>query len=84
MEKWLDSSCKERDSEEDRSPKRFAHKGGNSEAKLADAVHPSEQWMEIYVKLLKDISVTVDAAVAEEDVVNSNLKKREDGQGVRA
>ncbi|CAI5743817.1 unnamed protein product [Peronospora destructor] len=91
MEKWLDLSRKERKEVENLKKKtarqkRFGHKGGNSEAKLADAVHPSEQWIvellkykknisEIDVKLLKDINVTVDAAVAEEDVVNSNLKK---------
>ncbi|CAI5722883.1 unnamed protein product [Peronospora effusa] len=114
MEKWLDSSRKERKEIEnlkvkgkeinwdedmlERIPalkeiqKKIArqngpsHKGGNNEAKLADAVHPSEQWIvellkfkknisEIDVKLLKDISVTVDAAVTEEDVVNANLKK---------
>ncbi|KAH7485720.1 FYVE and coiled-coil domain-containing protein 1 [Phytophthora ramorum] len=116
MEKWLDSSRKERKEVEnlkvkgkeinwdedtlERIPalkeiqKKMArqngpssnHKGSNSEAKLADAVHPSEQWIvellkfkkniaEIDTKLLKDISVTVDAAVSEEDVVNANLKK---------
>ncbi|KAG7390476.1 WD repeat and FYVE domain-containing protein 1 [Phytophthora pseudosyringae] len=116
MEKWLDSSRKERKEIEnlkvkgkdinwdedtlERIPalkeiqKKMArqngpssnHKGGNNEAKLADAVHPSEQWIvellkfkknisEIDSKLLKDISVTVDAAVSEEDVVNANLKR---------
>ncbi|KAG2786984.1 hypothetical protein JG687_00002682 [Phytophthora cactorum] len=116
MEKWLDSSRKERKEIEnlkvkgkeinwdedtlERIPalkdiqKKIArqngpssnHKGGNNEAKLADAVHPSEQWIvellkfkknisEIDSRLLKDISVTVDAAVSEEDVVNANLKK---------
>ncbi|KUF98348.1 hypothetical protein AM588_10010940 [Phytophthora nicotianae] len=116
MEKWLDSSRKERKEIEnlkvkgkeinwdedtlERIPalkeiqKKMArqngpssnHKGGNNEAKLADAVHPSEQWIvellkfkknisEIDSRLLKDISVTVDAAVSEEDVVNANLKK---------
>ncbi|CAH0488116.1 unnamed protein product [Peronospora farinosa] len=43
----------------------FGHEVGNSEAKLADAVHLSEQ----------NIGVTIDAAVIEEDVVNLNLKK---------
>ncbi|CAI5715941.1 unnamed protein product [Peronospora farinosa] len=43
----------------------FGHEVGNSEAKLADAVHLSEQ----------NIGVTIDAAVTEEDVVNLNLKK---------
>ncbi|RQM10226.1 hypothetical protein DD237_002325 [Peronospora effusa] len=42
----------------------FGHKVSNSEAKLGDAVHYSEQ----------NIGVTIDAAVTEEDVVNSNLK----------
>ncbi|KAF1775869.1 hypothetical protein GQ600_514 [Phytophthora cactorum] len=96
MEKWLDSSRKERKEIENLKDiqKKIArqngpssnHKGGNNEAKLADAVHPSEQWIvellkfkknisEIDSRLLKDISVTVDAAVSEEDVVNANLKK---------
>uniref|UniRef100_A0AAV1UM41 FYVE-type domain-containing protein n=1 Tax=Peronospora matthiolae TaxID=2874970 RepID=A0AAV1UM41_9STRA len=116
MEKWLDSSRKERKEIEnlkvkgreinwdedtlERIPalksiqKKMArqngsstgHKGSNNEAKLADAVHPSEQWIvellkfkknisEIDIKLLKEISVTIDAAVSEEDAVNANLKK---------
>ncbi|KAF4037598.1 hypothetical protein GN244_ATG10332 [Phytophthora infestans] len=37
------------------------HKGGNNEAKLADAVHP----------LLKDTSVTVHSAASEDAVVNA-------------
>ncbi|CAI5737315.1 unnamed protein product [Peronospora destructor] len=69
----------------------FGHKGDNSEAKLADAVHPSEQWIvellkykknisEIDVKLLKDINVTVDAA----GCGKLEPEEDEDGQGVRA
>ncbi|RLN25949.1 hypothetical protein BBJ28_00014250, partial [Nothophytophthora sp. Chile5] len=61
------------------------HKGGN-EAKLADAVHPSEQWIvellkfkknisELDASLLKDIDGSVTGASTEEDTVNANLKK---------
>ncbi|RLN69373.1 hypothetical protein BBP00_00000378 [Phytophthora kernoviae] len=115
MEKWLDSSRKERKEIEnlnvkgkeinwdedtlERIPalkeiqKKMARQNGsqsnhkgNNEAKLADAVHPTEQWIvellkykknisEIDSKLLKDISSTVDVATNEEDVVNANLKK---------
>ncbi|KAF4138288.1 hypothetical protein GN958_ATG12546 [Phytophthora infestans] len=57
-------------------------KDGGNKAKLADAVHPSEQWIVKMLKfkknisvidsrLLKDISVTVVSAVSEEDVVNA-------------
>ncbi|KAF4046717.1 hypothetical protein GN244_ATG01108 [Phytophthora infestans] len=57
-------------------------KDGSNKAKLADAVHPSEQWIVKMLKfkknisvidsrLLKDISVTVVSAVSEEDVVNA-------------
>lgn len=58
----------------------------SQEPKMADVVHPSEQWIvellklkksicEIDTRLLKDIGVTVSTAVSEEDVVNANLKK---------
>ncbi|CEG40671.1 cytoplasmic dynein 1 heavy chain 1 [Plasmopara halstedii] len=59
---------------------------GNNEAKLADAVHPSEQWIvellkfkknicEIDTRLLREIGVSINSAVSEEDMVNANLKK---------
>ncbi|RLN74688.1 hypothetical protein BBJ28_00003162, partial [Nothophytophthora sp. Chile5] len=61
------------------------HKGGN-DAKLADAVHPSEQWIvellkfkknisELDSSLLKDIDGSVTGASTEEVTVNANLKK---------
>ncbi|TDH68951.1 hypothetical protein CCR75_000330 [Bremia lactucae] len=62
------------------------HRGGNSDAKMVDGVHPSEQWIvellkfkkkiaQIDTRLLSDIRGTMDSAVTEEDMVNANLKK---------